>query len=299
MKSKFIKGSEIIDNVKERLYSYSDSDMVDESLLFKTLGRLLSGFRFNVYPICETVLVVKDCKADLPEDFFQACYMSACFEYTCDSHNRFNETYSIEEEEVCSLNVCETVCDVCSDSCGNLLRIVQKFNRFPTRVYKDFHDVRLTKGSLKWCASDTPIRKSRGSNVVDIQNGSVMTEFEEGLIYMVYVQDLDTGDDYMIPYHPKVEDWLETALMADVLSVLYYNGEDNVYQRYQNMRAELGIKEENARAILKRPEYDEMYRVVNHLVGRYNRVRRNVFDPEVHSVHYYGYNPTYPKGNVI
>ena len=151
---KYILASEIVNDVKEKLHTYFERDMIDESILYTRLKKLIPKFRLNINPVASTVLYVENYKVALPEDFYKACMVLGCFEHKVMSDDRYNETYQLEEREICELNVCETACDVCTNECGDLFRIVQKFNRNQYHVHTEFNVLSLSKNSFSHCTNN-------------------------------------------------------------------------------------------------------------------------------------------------
>lgn len=276
--------SEVINSVLERLYSLTEGDKIDESILYNRASLLMSNFSFNHHKEGKAVLVVKNKKATLPDDFHKACMVLGCFEGTEMPQSRYDETYKLEERQVCELNVCETACDVCTDECGNMMRIVQKFNRTPI-VHTQFDILNMSKGSSPFCAEGCFNNKSNSSNTISIQNGEILCEFDEGLLYVEYIAKLETDDDFMFPYHPKIEDWLQAEFIAEVFQVLYFNGEGDFLQRYQMAKTEANTKYITAKSILRTPEVGDLYNIARYLNKKYNTLRTTVFNPSTFGIY--------------
>lgn len=286
---KTIKAEVIIDSVFKKLHTYAENQELDEDLLYEKLEKLLGKFDLDLYPRECALLEIKNCKADLPEDFYRACQVLGCFKkQTCGS-SRFEETWTIREEEVCEFNVCETVCDVCTDECGNLFRIIQKFNRLPKYEYNEFEVLCPTESSYGCLTPDSINRKSKSQNQIQITDTSLITEFDSGFVYMLFIKKLN-GKEFLIPDQPTVREWLEAELIHETFQIMYYNGKTDILQRYQDSKRDLAIKQINALQILNRPEMDELYAVSNFLVNKYNCLNNFSYIPATKAYNnYYGY----------
>jgi len=284
---KTILVSTIIDKVKEKLSVYFENDSIDDAILYNKFDNLKSNFRLNDYILTSDVLVVENSQATLPEDFYKACLILGCYEYTVDEG--YTGTWTVDEEKI---DICEYSCNVnaCRDECGNLINLVQKFNRYAPRVYQKFDLLSLGQNMTNFCSDICINNSSKSGNTITINHGKITTEFEEGLIYVEYFKDLDIGTDYEIPYHPKVVQWLESEFILEIFETLYYNGLENIVQRYQNAKVNANRDYWSAKSILKTPEFTELYGISNALIERYNRIRYNIWDDTIHSKSYYLYN---------
>ena len=292
---KTILVSTIINKVKEKLYRYFENDTIDDAILYNKFENLKSEFRLNDYPEGCSVMVVENYKATLPDDFHKACLLLACYEQQTISSSRYNETFCLEERQVTEIEACKNVYEYCKDDCGNLISIVQKFNRYDFGVYQHYEVLGLTKDSVKFCEKDCINRYSGSRNMVNIVNGEIITEFETGTIYMEYIKSLDIGHDYEIPYHPKVSQWLESEFILEIFETLWMNGETDVQQRYQVAKQNAQTHYFNAIKVLRTPHRSEFYNLANNLINRYNFIRDNVWNPDIHTENYYYKHPYWDK----
>jgi len=284
---KYIKAEELINIVKEELYSYYETNQLDESILYSKLSRLMGNFRLDTYPTEFCLVEVKNFKAKLPEDFYKACQVLGCFKKRVCNYDRSEETWTIKKEEVCEFSLCESICSACTDDCGNIYRIIQKFHRYPEEyVYNEFEVLCPTKDSRACCTKDSINLRSTSSNQIRIDEEYIHTEFPDGMIYLNYLQKLE-GEEFLIPITPTVKDWLIEELMTHSLKILYINGVTDIQQRLGLLKRDLEAKQINARNILKTFEFSDYYKASNIFVARYGAWREKVDVPD----NYIGYCP--------
>lgn len=278
--------STIINKVKEKLSTYFDNNSIDDAILYNKFDNLKSNFRLNDYTVKSDVLIVRNCQAQLPDDFYKACLILGCYEYIVNEN--YTETWTVTEEEV---DICEyNNASACKDECGNLINLVQKFDRYPPKIYNNFELMSVDERMSSVCSDICLNKASKSGNSITLNQDKILTEFQEGLIYIEYLQDMDIGKDYEIPYHPKVVQWLESEFICEIFETLYFNGKENILQRYQAAKVNANRDYWSAKSVLKTPEFTELYGISNALIERYNRLRLNIWDDVVHSKVLYLYN---------
>jgi hypothetical protein len=264
---KYISSTAIIDEVKNELSFWFENHSVDETLLYPCIRFCMSKIKLDHYPEKTGILQVENYKATLPKDFKQLCIALAC---TSGFERAYTHDVEITEERtVCELNVCETICDVCTDSCGSMYKIIQKF---PThwKEWNSFDLLKPTSKSYPYCYKNCFNFRSKSKNEIEI-NGNVMhTNFEQGLIYIEYIQDLETEDDYQIPDNETVIAWVKAEMIFKIFQTLFYNEVPNIVGQYKAAEKELFVKSENARQLIKRSEFTTYYDLANILLKRYN-----------------------------
>lgn len=266
----YITAEELLNNVKEKLYQLYTANKIDDSIIYNRLNKLGSRFRLNQYPVKNTVLEVKNYCSSLPEDFHKAILLYGCFEYTLETSIPQQLTLDVTDNRECVY--------IDGDASVDLFRVIHKLDT-QNRVYTQFDLLSLTKDSYSNCFEGILNGKSRSNNRVDIKNGNLITEFEEGLVYIEYITKLE-GKDLMFPKHDRVTEWLEKEIVAEIFHYLYLNSEGDYQQRMMLTKQEASIAELSARSIIKTQEFDEMYKVTKVLTNRYNRIRINVWDDD-------------------
>lgn len=274
----YIKGSEIINRVANKLSTWFDSNQVDESVLYPKIEWAISKMGLKIFPEKSVILEIENGEAILPKDFYKLCMALACVKEVISDPVEIIYT---EEQTVCELNLCETVCDVCTDDCGNMFKVVQKFPRYH-KTFTSFDILCPTKRSLPECSDNCFNFKSRSKNQVDIINGKMITNYNKALVYVEYIAFPEMDGDYLIPDNPTIIEWIEALLVFEVFQVLYFNNEPNILQRMQIAEKDLFVKSENARTLYRRSEFSDFYNMANYMVKRYNRIRKAVWNNELY-----------------
>lgn len=262
---KTINSEVIKSEVKEKLKIFFESNKVDDSLFYPVFKYVLSKFRIDIFPIKSTVLEVFNKEVKLPDDFKLLKCALACHTSTITEHV---EPFTIDTYEI---ELCESHCGVCKDDCGNMFNIVQ---RFPTHTmnWTNFDLLCPTKTSLPSCDKDCFNFKSKSKNEIDLRNGKMYTNFQEGLVYIEYRADLEDDMEFEFPDNPTVIEWIKAELIHEIFQTLYYNGEKDIERRYRDAKNDAAIKYMNAHQIINRSEYSEYYKSINNFVKRYQKM---------------------------
>jgi len=289
---KYIKAEKIINIVQEELSSYYETNQIDESILYSKLSRLMGKFRLETYPRDFCLVEVDHFKAKLPEDFYKACQILGCFKRKQCHYDRREETWTLRKEEVCEFSLCESICDACTDECGNIYRIIQKFHRYPeTYEYTEFDVLCPTQDSIPYCSGDSINLHSNSKNQIRIDEEYIHTEFESGMIYINYLQKLE-GEEFLIPDQPTVREWLIEELKTHALRILYQNGVPNLKQILDESKINLNSLQINAKNILRTFEWPEFYEVANIFMSRYGAWREKIDVPDHYTGHCYNDLPS-------
>lgn len=280
----YIESDTLVAEVKNILKSWFDSSKTDESYFYPVLKRCLSKLKFNAYPEKFAIISVENYKAKLPKDFFRLCQALACLQEFAEDYDRYDEVINTEERHVCELNLCETVCDVCHDGCGNMYKVIQTFNRRPEKLYWNAFEVLCIGEDTKpMCTKDCFNFGSKAKNEIEIKNGEIHTTFCEGLIYIEYLAFLEQDDNFLIPDNETIINWIKSEMIYEILKNLYYNGEADILQRMQLAKQEAHSAQLQAMTIYKRSELHDYYDLANKLIGRYNRTRLPIWDNCIYS----------------
>ena len=268
---KYISSDIVINELKDKLSTWFDGNHVDDSILYPRIEHCLSKISLDNHPEKFTVLEIEQGKAKLPSDFKQLCLALSCMPRVKENElSRFNEVINTEERHVCELNLCESSCDVCHDECGNMYQMVQTFNRYPEKIVWDTFDVLcIGKDTKPLCSDDCFNFRSKSPNHIEIKNGYLHTNFDDGLVYIEYVAKLEDGVHFLIPDHPTIKEWIKADMIHEVFQTIYYNGMDDVLQRYRDTATQLHIKKQNALVIIKRKEVQDFYKLANTITARY------------------------------
>ena len=278
---KYIDSSEIITEVKNELSTFFEKGALDESYLYPPLRQCITKMGLKIFPLKKAFLGLDDGRVELPCDFYKVEMAMGCGlseEFDIDYLNpKFREYY------VSGVNVCETDCDYCSDNCGNLYSIIQKYDSYSV-VHSDLFMLKVS-GSDEYCTADY-FKKSwdkNNPNEITIRNGYIYANFKQGSIYLEYLSNLITEDAILIPDQETIKHWIKMEMMFACLKKLYLNFEGDVQQRLMWVQSQLAIAQTNASTIYKRWEVKEIYDIRKVLRSRFMKFRTAVdglyYDP--------------------
>lgn len=274
----YIPAQELIREVKNELSSYFEKSALDESYLYPVIRTCLSKMGLKILPIKKAFLKLEEGVANLPCDFYKLEEAIGCG--FCDQIDVDFNTPQFIEYEVSGVNICETECDYCSDDCGNLYSIIQKFNTY-SATYSELFLLRVS-GCDEFCCDG--FQNVKSPNEITIKNGKVYANFNQGFIYLEYLTNLETEDgDLLIPDQMTIRDWIKHEMMFVCFRKLYLNGEGDVQQRLQWMQGQLSILQTNAQSIYKRWDLKEAYDLRKILRSRFHKFNTAVYGK------YYGY----------
>ena len=265
----YIHTDEIINEVKNRFPTYFASNKVDGCIFPSVLSSSIGKMRLRIYPEKKAMVHIDKCKGELPVDF-----KSVCLAVACNSKVEWHPTSlatKTEERIVCELNLCETVCDVCTNDCGNMYKIIQKID-FKKFEYQDYELLRPSKNCVHHCASGSPNFMSKSTDEFEVKKTGrgweMLTNFDEGVVYLEYLGELYLEDGFMVPDNETIREWIFAELRKETYSYLWDNGEE-VKTKLDEAKQELHLKKEQARQIWTRQEVSTYYNIANILQRRY------------------------------
>lgn len=270
----YIEASELIKEVKNELYSYFERGILDESYLYPIIRTCLSQMGLRILPTKSEVLKVEEFKTDLPCDFYKALLLVGCG--MCEFNDVDYLNTKLIEYEVSGVNICESRCDYCEDSCGNLYGIRQYYNTF-SATYTELYPLTVSTDSKPYCVDSCFDYQGRG-NEVTIKNGKIYTNFREGHIFLEYLTNLEADSgDLLIPDNAIIKDWIKIEMMFVSFRKLYLNGEADVQQRLNWIQNQLGIYQVNARGLYKAWTVKDFYDLRKTLYSRFHKYNTGIY----------------------
>ena len=263
----YVIADEIIDQVRNELQGYFDSNMVDESLLYPEIRGCLEFLGTKVMPIKNMTFTVSNYCYTLPSDFHSLVLAMACTAYKVTVPDRVsNSSY---EKTVTEIPSCTTPCEWCKDSNGNYYQVYQKFDTH-SYVYRDIRNLRVNVES-QGCDSDCINPTSRDKYDIEIKNGQLHTQFKEATIYMEYKSKLVSGEDLLVPDIYEVKEWIKFHLHYVLFRKLFKNADTDAQGRYQEAKQDANTWKEIARMKLKHHSYQEYMDLKAYLHREFNR----------------------------
>lgn len=261
---KFIKSETIKAEVKEKLHIFFESNKVSDSLFYPVFVNCMSKFTFKVFPQKTDLIQIKNKEGILPNDFKKLNVA-----LVCDSYTEVSE--KVKTMDTWDVSLVDSNCCINKDDNDNMFSIVQTYPGYALQWYK-FDLLKPSKDTRSSCSDGCLNLKSTSLNEIDIRNGKIHTSFDEGLIYIEYLGDLESNYEFDFPDNPTVIEWIKAELIHEIFQTLYYNGESDIERRYRDAKQDVAIKYNNAYSIIKRSEVKEFYNLANKLILRYKKV---------------------------
>ena len=262
----YIKADEVIDMVKNQLRGYFNANVVDTSFMYKEILLCLSDLGLKINPIKTEIIQLNHYKAKLPNDFYKLEKLHYCGEIQEVSKPQY-QSYIISEERVEKIPLCSTMCDVCTDDCG---QVYQLFRQIDERIFKYgvFLPMNVKASVMDKCSascnSNNPI------DTVNISNGYIISGIEVGELILEYISLMEENEDLIVPDNPKIIDFIKNHLVWKVFEYLMYNVDANVQGQLQYAMQQASITRDKAIRLARTPELTELYASLNIRRKRYN-----------------------------
>jgi hypothetical protein len=227
----------------------------------------------KILPSRSTVIELRDYKAELPDGFHKLTLALLCSGRAKYVPNPLKQ--SIDQQIVKEFNLCESEFDVCTDSCGNMTRIIHNvtYDRF---AYEEFTVLTPTHSSRPFCEAGcfSSMASQYTFEIKETYGRKFFSSTEpSGLVYIEYLSTLEDEDHFMIPDHESIKAWVYQELVKECFKYMWHNGED-VLQKFQHAEAETQVQESRARLIYQRSEVQDYFDVKKNLQKRYKAMSR-------------------------
>jgi hypothetical protein len=264
----YIKAQEVIDNVTHQLYSYFESNEIDESILYSEIQKCLGEFKLEHYPIHSTSLQVQDYQCLLPNDYHKLFSIWLCEDVTV-THSDQLQGIVTAEQLVKEIPKCKSIGDYYCNG-ENLYTIYQFFDTYSLTYNKSIPLV-ISSDSKKCNQS---INTKGNKYDVHVDNNMIKTAFKKGTLYLEYYTTMTEDGEQIIPDNQKIIDWVQKHLIHFCFKRMFYNGTTNVSNQMQVAANELHIAKENARFLFKGNEFTDFIKLKNKLVGNFKTLSR-------------------------
>lgn len=287
----FITAEELLLEVHNRIPTYVEKNMVDDSIFYPIIRECLALLGSKIYPTDKQVIHVSKYIAELPVDFHKLILAMGCYNYTMvytkDEYPHVTEEFigtvghKVNKPSV----ICMT--DTEKEKYGYNgaydFDIVQTFDLYSIR-YNDFYPLAVSKKSHNFCTNGCFNKSEKCSTEIEIdrQNKRIITNFESGSIYIEYTQNLEKispdGLDLLIPNFEQIKKWIKDACIVEAFTYMNWNYTDEFLERRKrDAKAELVISESNARSFVRRSEFKDLYDIRKLFFARYNKFNDMVY----------------------
>jgi hypothetical protein len=272
----YIPADDVLNEVKNSLNTYFNQGVLDESTLYGKLRWCLSKMGLKIYPTHTAVVHLDGNCAKLPEDFHRLVYALGCGTFST-TWTDTNPHY-VEQEVVTFSSPCHTQLDYCTDDQGNMYKILEQYDRY-TVHYSNLFDLRIAQDASPYCTAECfEFSNYRSPHEITIKNCMIYTNFTQGSVYLEYLSKLETPDgDLLIPDYPAIIEWIKDVLVVECFQYLYDNQIGDVIQRLQKREARLHISQENAKAVYRQFEVQDLFDLV-----KLNKARNKKYSTAVY-----------------
>lgn len=269
----FILADEVFNEVRNTLNSFFERSLVDDSILYPVARKCMARIKTRVATSTSTIVHVEDYKACLPNDFHRLIYAVGCFQQYCVETD--TEPVQLYEEVETEHNILGAG-PHCLNDCCEYFNIIQKFPTYSVS-YQEYLPLTISSKSRPYCTEDCFKQLKKGVHEIEICDGALITNFETGSVYLEYVQTMEKDGDLLIPDFEPIKEWVRIACMFECLRKVYYNGDDTIRNKMQDMRLDLQVAEANAMSFVKRSNFKEMYDMRKLFAGRYNKFSKVIY----------------------
>lgn len=228
-KYNFISPESLYAEIKEELKTYFQTGVIDDILFTRYTEDCLRRLGKGSYEILENIFNIEDFETKLPEDFesVRELWLTTPQEVSYKMPSSSYEQVSVKIDS--SFNRCETSCapdeiKVTYKTSGN---VIQKF----TKHYL------LKPGSVNAknsCSSDSLNVIVDSLDTFDIRNGKIVTNFREGMLYLVYyVRRYDENSYPLIPDNIRIKDYIKSYLKYKCFETIYNNISDETVRQVE------------------------------------------------------------------
>jgi len=262
---KYRSFDELVEDVSVDFSTYSLEGMIDPQQLIKVAMRVNFDLGLRIQPEKHRVLNLDKGKAKLPSDFYSLNYANICGNYTVEyqalagSHVEdviiAPTTDCVPSEDV--PNNCQPE-NTCINQCGDYYQLIQKV-KTETRVYETFLPLRVKPSkSVSGCC---PNVNYRSPNEIEVRDGFVYSNFDEGTIYINYQGSMeDEEGTLLVMDHPLVNEYYEYAIKQRILENMFFAGEQ-VTPQMQLIEPRLRAARNNALSFVNTPNFKELQKI--------------------------------------
>lgn len=253
---------ELIASVYSDLELYADNNLLDSRKYIKTAKWCNATLGLKINPIVETVLCIKNFKAEMPLNLKQAYSAFMVFEQPqgllSSTHGTSVRQYT--KEQLLNKGITPTEGSCRLSACGEQFFVTQTFEQ-KELVFDKVVPVYLSQSALSKFSKNSPSRlfNKQREFIIDFKEEEIITNIESGTLYLSYLSELvDEEGNLLILDHDLVQFFYEWSIKEKILENLYYNSEADVKLKLDDAREKAALERNKAVSLVLKPEYREM-----------------------------------------
>lgn len=253
---------QLMASVNSDLHLYADNNLIDERNCIKVVKECNAVLGLKINPIVETVLCIKNFKAEMPLNLKQAYSAFMVFQQSkgllSSSYGTSTQQYS--KEQLLNKGIVPTQGSCRLSACGEQFFVTQKFEQTEL-IFDKVVPVYLSQSSLSKFTKTSPNRlfNKQREFEIDFKEQEITTNIESGTLYISYLSDLvDEDGNLLILDHDLVQFYYEWSVKAKILEDIYYNSEADVKMKLDDARAHVALERNKAVSLILKPEYREI-----------------------------------------
>ena len=245
--------------VKEELKSYFDTGAVDDLLFPTYLDKCLRKLGKSSYSITETVLVIEDFEARLPDNFHavrEAWMCTVINQAPYQSANSFySQAISQTTIQISPLTIQGNSCNnpsckepLCEGSCmPEIIQAVYKTNNEVALSYQKQYllkpgnisvnkncDVSYTNIWNQVTSSNSFTPGASTYDSFDIRDNKFVTNFRNAIVHLVfYAEDYDNLGNQLVPDNFRITEYIEAFVKYKVFETLVNQTTDETFNQLQ------------------------------------------------------------------
>lgn len=231
-KYNFVSPENLYAEVKEELKSYFQTGVVDDLLFTRYTEDCLKRLGRSSYKIEQNVFCLEDFETKLPENFeaVRELWLITPHEQ---SYKMANSCY---EQATVKVDSHRDNASRCDDFCSpEEIKVTYKTSGTLIQKFNCHHLLKPGNVHAKDnCSLDSFNRFSDSMETFEIRGKKLLTNFPEGMLYMVYyVKDYDDNEYQLIPDNIRIKDYLKNYLKYKCFETIYNNVSDETLRQIE------------------------------------------------------------------
>jgi hypothetical protein len=260
---------QLLEDVSVDFATYDLEGMVEPQQLIKVATRVNYDLGLKIHRTKEHVMDIEHSKGMLPSDFAYLNYAFICgdFEVVSEmpSGTHIDTTNPVpyvpepgyagpcedpECKEVCVIKACDGDADY---------QLIQYIGAGQSRLYTVFYPLRIKDSAKINC--DCPNVNLQATDVAEIKDGFLLTNFKTGKVYLNYQGAMEDSDGNLIVLdHPYCNEYYEYALKQRILENMLFAGEQ-VSNQLGLIEQRLRAARNNALSFVNTPDFAELRKI--------------------------------------